>query len=157
MHMQHVNTEAIPLVKGPVTHRTWKLSVSLIHTACVFKVAVSVILVGKNFTAPFARETAKNTCNKFNNMQLNEKKRSASLKRTQRKTNYFLVFWIPTIQNNVKPHRTQNLEIPLTLEYDLTLFSLVGFFFLWQSLDPSWNPHEHIIAVSIPNQKLPSV
>lgn len=61
MYMQNVNAKTITLVKWSVTHAAGEFSVSLINTARVFKVTVTVIFVGKYFTAPFTGKTSKQT------------------------------------------------------------------------------------------------
>ena len=50
MNMENVDTKPIPFVKGSITDSTWELTIALINAAGVFKVAVTVIFVGKHFT-----------------------------------------------------------------------------------------------------------
>ena len=53
VHVQHVDTQAIPLVEGAVTNGAWELPVSCVNAPRVFKMAVTVVFVGEHFPAPF--------------------------------------------------------------------------------------------------------
>lgn len=65
VYMQHMNAETVPLIKGSVTCCAGKLPVALINTACIFKVPIAVIFVGKDFATSLARKAAKKTCDKL--------------------------------------------------------------------------------------------
>ena len=70
-----MNAETVPLIKGAVTCCAGKLPVALINTACVFKVPIAVIFVGKDFAASLARKAVKKTCDKVKT-KLNQLERS---------------------------------------------------------------------------------
>ena len=77
VHVENVDPESVSLVEGAVAQGTGELPVAVVHTARVFQVAVSVVLVGKHFAAPFAREAAGRTCNGKKANQIRTKTRNS--------------------------------------------------------------------------------
>lgn len=57
VHVKDMNAQPITLLKGAVTQRAGELPVSVVNTARVFKVAVTVISVGKYFATTLTRIT----------------------------------------------------------------------------------------------------
>ena len=55
MHVENVNAQPITFIKGAVTKGAGELPVSVINTACIFKMALTIVLVGKNFTTTMTR------------------------------------------------------------------------------------------------------
>lgn len=62
VHVQDVDPQPVSFLKRPVAQVTREFPVSLIHTASVFQVLVSVIFVGKHFAAPLAFITLPGFC-----------------------------------------------------------------------------------------------
>lgn len=54
--VKDMDAQAITLLKGAVTQVTRELPVSLIDTACVFEMLVTVVLVSEHFTTSITRK-----------------------------------------------------------------------------------------------------
>lgn len=57
MHMENVDSESVSLLERPVAEVAGELPVALIHTARVFQVFVSVVLISEHFTTAITLET----------------------------------------------------------------------------------------------------